>query len=164
MVVPGIRRNLFSVMAAANDGILTIFNYQNPGLEGFGIPAPIRSESGDPYSIMLYLSADGYRARELAMNVGVNAQVWHWWPGHLHAQHLLLGYGDPIGSFTPVVIGGYKYVSKVTDEFTKWTAVYFLTSKNQALLSLQLLIGSTVIHFGGCIVCWRAEKGGEYTG
>ena len=41
--------------------------------------------------------------------------------------------------FKPVAIGGYKYASKVTDECTKWTAVYLLTNKNQALQSLQLL-------------------------
>ena len=35
-----------------------------------------------------------------------------------------------IGPFTPVTIGGYKYVSKVTDAYTKWTAVYLLTNKN----------------------------------
>ena len=38
-----------------------------------------------------------------------------------------------------------------------------LTKKNQALKSLQLFV-STVIPFGGRIVRWRADKGGEYTG
>ena len=69
-----------------------------------------------------------------------------------------------MGPFTPVVIGGYKYVSKITDEYTKWTAVCLLTNKNQALKSLQLFVDSTVILFGGRIVRWRADKGGEYTG
>ena len=69
-----------------------------------------------------------------------------------------------MGPFAPVAIGGYKYASKITDEYTKWAAVYLLTNKNQALKSLQLFVGSTVIPFGGRIVCWRADKGGEYTG
>ena len=30
--------------------------------------------------------------------------------------------GDLMGPFTLVTIDGYKYVSKVTDEYTKWTA------------------------------------------
>ena len=132
-MVPGIRHNLFSVMAAANKGILAIFVYQNPRLEGFSNTVPLRSESGDLYLYMLYLSADGCGAKELAMNTVVNAQLWHRWLGHLHAQPLQRGYGDPNGPFTPVVKGGYKYVSKVADEFTEWTAVYLLTSKNQAL-------------------------------
>ena len=75
-----------------------------------------------------------------------------------------LCYGDLMGPFTPVAIGGYKYVRKITDEYTEWTAVYLLTNKNQALKSLQLFVGSTVIPFGGRIVRWRADKGGEYTG
>ena len=80
------------------------------------------------------------------------------------SQPFQLCYGDLMGPFTPVAIGGYKYVIKITDECTKWTAVYLLTNKNQALQSLQLFVGSTVIPFGGYIVCWRANKGGKYTG
>ena len=79
-------------------------------------------------------------------------------------QPFQLCYGDLIGPFTPTAIGGYKYVSKITDEYTKWTAVYLLTSKNQALQSLELFVDSTVIPFGGRIVRWRANKGGECTG
>ena len=69
-----------------------------------------------------------------------------------------------MGLFTPVVIGGYRYISKITNEYTKWTAVYLLTNKNQALKSLQLFVGSTVIPFGDCIVRWRADKSDEYAG
>ena len=68
-----------------------------------------------------------------------------------------------MGPFTPAAIGDYRYVSKITAEYTKWTAVYLLTNKNQALKSLQLFVGSTVIPFGGRTVRWRADKGGEYT-
>ena len=74
-----------------------------------------------------------------------------------------LCYGNLMGPFTPVVIGGYKCVSKVTDEYTKWTTVYMLNSKNQAVQSLHFFVGSTVIRFGGRIVRWSADKGGEYT-
>ena len=74
-----------------------------------------------------------------------------------------LWYGDLMVPFTPVAIGSSKYVSKVNDEYTKWTAVYLLTKKNQALPSLELFVGSTVIPFGGRIVRWRA-KSGENTG
>ena len=42
--------------------------------------------------------------------------------------------------------------------------VYLLTNKNQALNSLQLFVGLTAIPFGGRIVRWRADQGGEYTG
>ena len=69
-----------------------------------------------------------------------------------------------MGPFTPVAIGGYKYISKITDEYTKLTAIYLLTSKNQALQSLQLFFGSMVKPFGGRTVRFRVDKGGEYTG
>ena len=73
-------------------------------------------------------------------------------------------YGDLMGPFTPVAIDDYTSVSKITDEYTKWTAVYLLTSKNKAFQSLQLFVSSTVISSGGRIVRWRADKNGQYTG
>ena len=41
-----------------------------------------------------------------------------------------------MGPFTPVAISGYKFVSKITDEYTNETAVYLLTNKNSSLESL----------------------------
>ena len=170
---------------------------------------PLRSESGDLYSLVLDLSADRYGAKELVMDAVANAQVRHRRLGYLHAKSpnilrkrdgtgiafegavsdcdvcvvgkaqqfshpktanykvsrpFQLRYGDLMGPFTPVAIGGYKYVRKKTDEYTKWTVVYLLTYTKQALKSLQLFVGSTVIPFGSRIVRWRAERGGEYTG
>ena len=75
-----------------------------------------------------------------------------------------LVYGDLMSPFKPATRGGYEYVSKTTDQFTKWTAVYLLCTKDQALASLQLFVTSTVIPFGSRIVTWRADKSGEYTG
>ena len=69
-----------------------------------------------------------------------------------------------MGPFKPEARGGYEYVSRITDQFTKWTAVYSLCSKAQAVASLQLYVTSTAIPFGSRIVTWRADKGGEYTG
>ena len=196
-------------MTVAKKGIVTIFDCENPSLEGFNVTVPLRRESGDLYSFVLELSADRYGAKELAMNAVAYVQLWHRWLGHLHARNLdsllkrngtgitfegavldcdiyavekaqqlahpetdnhkvnrpfQLCYGDLMRPFTPVAIGGYKYVSKVAGEYTKWTAVYLLTNKNQARQSLQLFVGSTVIPFGGRIVRWRADKGGKYTG
>ena len=62
-----------------------------------------------------------------------------------------LSYGDLIGPSTPVAVGGYKYVSKVSDEYTEWTGIYLLTDNSQALQSLQLFVDSVVISFGGDI-------------
>ena len=71
---------------------------------------------------------------------------------------------DLMVPFEPAARGGYEYVSKITDQFTKWTAVYLLCTKNLALASLQLFVTSTGVPFGSRIVIWRADKGGEYTG
>ena len=75
-----------------------------------------------------------------------------------------LVYGDLMGPFEPAANGGYEYVRKITDPFTKWTAVHLLCTKGQALASLQLFVTSTVIPFGSRIVTWRADNGSEYTG
>ena len=45
VVVPGIGRNLFSVLTAPKKDIATIFDYQNPRLEGFSVTVPLRNES-----------------------------------------------------------------------------------------------------------------------
>ena len=88
VVVPGIGRNLFSVMTAPKKGIATIFDYENPKLERFNVTVPLQSESGDLYSFVLNLSADRHGAKELAMNAVANAHVWHRRLGHLYAQSM----------------------------------------------------------------------------
>ena len=34
--------------------------------------------------------------------------------------------GDPMGPFKPAARGSYESLSKITDQFTKWTVVYLL--------------------------------------
>ena len=92
----------------------------------------------------------------------------HWLDHLKKAKHanitapFQLVYGDLMGPFEPASRGSYEYVSKTTDLFTKWTTVYLLCTKDQALVSLQLFVTSTVIPFGSRIVTWRVDKGGEY--
>ena len=42
-----------------------------------------------------------------------------------------------MSSFKPAARRGYEYVIKITDQFTKWTAVYLFCTKDQALALLQ---------------------------
>ena len=63
-----------------------------------------------------------------------------------------LVYGNLMDPFEPAARGGYEYVSKIPDQFTKCIAVYLLCTKDQALTSLQLLVTSIVILFGSHIV------------
>ena len=184
MIVSGIGSNLYSVKAAASKGIASIFDMENPRLEGHGITIPLRIGDNNLYSFVLDLSADGYGATELAMNAVANAELWHRRLGHLNKRTLgfmqrahpekaenadikapfQLVYADLMGPFAPAAHGGYKYVSKITDHFSRWNAVSLLCSKDQALASLQAYVTSTVIPFSSRIVRFRADKGGEYTG
>ena len=68
-------------------------------------------------------------------------------------RHFQLCSRDLMGPFMSVAIGGYRYVREITDEHTKWAAVYLLATKNQAFQSLQLIVSSTVIPFDSRIVC-----------
>ena len=86
--MPGIRRNLFSVMTAAKKGPVTIFDFENPRLEGINVTVPLQSESGDVYSLVLDLSTGGYDAKELALNAVANAHGRHRRLGHFHSRSL----------------------------------------------------------------------------
>ena len=74
-----------------------------------------------------------------------------------------LCYGDLMGPFTPEAHGGFKYVNNITDQFTRWTAVYLLENKSFAFDSFCLFVTSTVISCGARVIRWRVDKGGEYT-
>ena len=98
VVVPRTGRNLFLGVTVAKKGIVTIFDYENPRLEGFDATVPLRNESGELYSFVLDLSADRYSAKELAMNAVANAQLWYRRLSPLHAQNLyILRKRDGIG-------------------------------------------------------------------
>ena len=88
LVVPTIGHNLFSVKAATRNGIVSIFDGENPRLEAFGFTLPLRGKQDDLYSFVLDLSADAYGATELAMNAVSNAQLWHRRLGHLNRKEL----------------------------------------------------------------------------
>ena len=77
---------------------------------------------------------------------------------------LQLVFGDLIRSFTPIVHGGYKYVSRITDQFSRWAAVYLLGSKDQALASIHAYVASTVLLSTSRLVWYRTYMGGEYSG
>ena len=64
-----------------------------------------------------------------------------------------------MGQFTPEALGGYKYVSKMSDEHTRWTEIYLLKSKGGALHAFQSFVQSMVIPSGVRVERLRAEKG-----
>ena len=75
---------------ATRNGIVSIFDRENPRLEAYGVTLPLRGEQDDLYSSVLDLSADAYGATGLAMNTVSNAQLWHRRLGHLNRRGLEL--------------------------------------------------------------------------
>ena len=77
-----------------------------------------------------------------------------------HVQHpFQLVFTDLMGQFTHEALGGYKYVSKISDEHTRWTEIYLLKSKGGALHAFQLFVQSMVIPCGVRVERLRADKG-----
>ena len=53
---------------------------------------------------------------------------------------LTLVFTDLIGPLSPPTVGGHRYASKYTDEFTKWKQVYLMASKSEAVETLRLFV------------------------
>ena len=66
-MVPGIGRNLLSVMTAVKKDPVATFDFKNPRLEGIDVTVPLRSESGGVYSFVLDLSTGGFDAKNLPL-------------------------------------------------------------------------------------------------
>ena len=77
-----------------------------------------------------------------------------------HVQHpFQLVFPDLMGQFTPEALGGYKFVSKISDEHTRWTEIYLLKSKDGALHAFQSFVHSMVIPSGVRVERLGADKG-----
>ena len=68
-----------------------------------------------------------------------------------------LVFGDFIGPITPAALGGYNYVSKITDQYTKYRTVYLAKSKSDALSTIQTFVRSLVIPIN-----WTASSASSY--
>ena len=93
--------------------------------------------------------------------VGKSRQRAHPKTADQHVQHpFQLVFTDLIGQFTPEALGGYKFVSKISDEHTRcWTEIYLLKSKDGALHAFQSFVQSMVIPSGVRVEQLRADKG-----
>ena len=67
-----------------------------------------------------------------------------------------------MGPLTPEALGGYKYITKISDEYTKWTEPYLLKSKHDDLSSFQVFVQTVVIPSGFRVERLRVDKGGEF--
>ena len=51
-----------------------------------------------------------------------------------------LVFADLMGPITPEALGGYKYITNIFDEHTKWTETCLLKSKHDALTPFQAFV------------------------
>ena len=73
-------------------------------------------------------------------------------------------YTDLMGPFTPPAKGGYRYVSKFTDDSLRTKEVYLLRNKSEAAKSLHQYNMTMAVPLGLRIETVRCGKGSEYIG
>ncbi len=82
---------------------------------------------------------------------------------HQTKDPMELVYTDLMGPITPAAKGGYLYVAKFTDDFTRMKEIFLLKSKAEAVDSLHLCNNTVAVPLGLRLQRLRADKGGEYT-
>ena len=94
--------------------------------------------------------------------VGKSTQKVHPKDQHKTDEPTKLVYTDLVGHITPAARGGYKYVRKFTDDFSRLKEVFLLESKTEAVDSLHLYIVTVAVPLGLRIQRLTCDKGGEY--
>lgn len=68
-----------------------------------------------------------------------------------------------MGRITPAAKGGYTYVAKFTDDYTRIKDIFLHKSKAKAIDSLHLYNKNVAVPLGLRIQCLRADNDREYT-
>ena len=63
---------------------------------------------------------------------------------------------------TPVVRGNYRFMAKYSDHYTKVKAVYFISTKDNALVTLIKFVQDFVMTLGLRLQHSRTDGGGEF--
>ena len=82
---------------------------------------------------------------------------------HTTGRPFQLLYSDLFGPVSPPALGGFRYVSKFTDQHSTWEEVFLIKEKGDAVSSLQQFVQTVVISRGLRIERLRTDLGGEYT-
>ena len=69
---------------------------------------------------------------------------------------------DLLRPVTPAARLNYRFMSKYTDHCTKFKAVYFISTKNNALATLVKIVQGFVIPLGRYLLQLRADGSGEF--
>ena len=72
-------------------------------------------------------------------------------------------YTDLLGPVSPPALGGFRYVSKYTDQHSKWKEVFMIKEKSDAVSSLQQFVQTMEISRDLRIERHRTDRGGGYT-
>lgn len=80
------------------------------------------------------------------------------------SRPLELIHSDVCGAMTPAAWNGKRYFITFTDDFTHFSAVYFLHTKDETLNAFQTYVSMAEAHFGSRISRLRCDNGGEYIG
>ena len=75
-----------------------------------------------------------------------------------------LVYTELMGPFTPAAKGGYRFVSKFTDDYSRMKDIFLLKNKTEAAESRHQYNMTVAAPLGLRIENLRCDKGGEYTG
>ncbi|CAM9595151.1 unnamed protein product, partial [Sphacelaria rigidula] len=71
---------------------------------------------------------------------------------------------DLMRPIMPEALGGFKYVCKISDGYTRWTEIYLEKTKDSTLHAFQSYVQSMVIPGGVRAERLRADKGGDFIG
>ena len=70
---------------------------------------------------------------------------------------------DFLGPVTPAARVDYRFMAKYSDHFTKFKGVYFIPTKDKALMTLVKFVQDLVMPLGLRLQHLRADGGGEFT-
>ena len=126
----------------------------------------------NPRSMELLRRKEGHRVEYTGTVSGCDICAWSKSRQQAHpkkstrttARPMQLIYTDLMGPFTPPAKGGYRYVSKFTDDYTRMKKVYLLRNKSEAAESLHQYNMTVAVPIGLRIEIVRCDKGVEYIG
>lgn len=72
-------------------------------------------------------------------------------------------HSDLLGPITPSSIGGKKYIMSFIDDFSRFGALYFLRSKDEAFSAFQHFQSWVEPNTGFKILKFKTDRGGEYS-
>ena len=82
---------------------------------------------------------------------------------HRATQLLEIIHSDICGPMQVESIGGSKYMLTFTDDYSRYTTVYFLKNKNEVIVKFKHYVSQVENRSGHNINTFRTDNGGEYT-